>query len=299
MRRADTGHMPELSDPRFVVLARVVRRASRHQAAHAVTNERDLFDRDRVGFERLGDQLGECAPVLGDVAAGVVAKIDRRVTEVVREARAEGHVRIAVVFLGGEAPEPFGRSEAVDENADLVGRVRKRSGKGFRGRGKVPPVVAKRHAQIEAVVLSVEVVPPKTVDRGLDVVDVPGRSTGRARSDWRGELESIGVGRLGKACFGHIGDGVHREAADAVEHANRLEYATRNRGLDARDDLRRTLGRLDGRKTSHGSLDDRIMGAFDQIGRFRDQVEHQIHKTSYPPHALGAPWALPEPVSRT
>ena len=163
----------------------------------------------------------------------------------------------------------------------------------------MPPVVAKGHAQIEAAVLSAEVVPPKTIDRGLEVVDVPGRRARRARSDRRGELQIIGVGRLGKACFGHIGDGVHGEAADAVEHANRLEYAAGNRGLDARHDLRRAFGRLDRRKPPDGSLDDCVVGAFDQIGRFLDQVEHQIYKPSYTSHALGAPWALPEPVSRT
>jgi hypothetical protein len=37
------------------------------------------------------------------------------------------------------------------------------------------------------------------------------------------------------------------------------------------------------------------VGAFDQIGRFLDQVEHQIHKPSYSSHAMrltmGAPAA--------
>ena len=187
----------------------------------------------------------------------------------------------------------------MDEDADLVGRVRKCRRKGFRRGGKVPPVVPKGHAQIEAALFSVEVVPPKPVDRGLEVVDVPGGCARSARSDRRGELELIGAGRLGETCFGHIRDRVHREAAHSVEHANRLEYAAGNRGLDAGHDLRRALGRLDRRKPAHGTLDDRVMGAFDQIGRFLDQVEHQIHKPSYTSHALRSPWTLRKLMSRT
>jgi hypothetical protein len=65
--------------------------------------------------------------------------------------------------------------------------------------------------------------------------------------DRRGELELGGVGRLGETCFGRIRDRVHREAAHAVEHANRLEDAARNRGLDAGHHLGRARDGLDRR----------------------------------------------------
>ena len=122
--------------PRLVVLPRVVRGAPCDQASHAVADERDLLDRHRVRVEHLGDQLGERSPVLGDVQAGVVTKIDRREAEVVAESRAERHVGIAIVLLRGKAPQPLGRGQAVHEHANLPSRVRKgrREGVGVAGR---------------------------------------------------------------------------------------------------------------------------------------------------------------------
>ena len=71
------GHVPELSDPGFPLFTRVVGGASGHQATHAVTNEGNLFDGNRVDFERFGDEPREGAAVFGDVAARIVAEINR------------------------------------------------------------------------------------------------------------------------------------------------------------------------------------------------------------------------------
>ena len=216
----DAGDATEHLGPGLVVFFRVVRSAPGDQAAHAVADERDLLDRNRVGFDCLRDELRQGATVLRDVAAAVVADVERCEAEVVSEPGPESDVWIAVVSLGREAPKPFGRGQTVHEDADLVARARIRRGQGLRGRGKVFAVVPKRHAEIEPALIAAEVVAPEAVDRRLQIVDDPGWRAGGMGLQRSGELEIRGRGGLQQAGFGDVCSRIDREPRNAVDCPN-------------------------------------------------------------------------------
>ena len=92
--------MAHVLDPGRAVLGREVAGAARDEPAHRVPDERDLGDLDRPGGDQGLEQVGERAPVLGDVAAAVVADVDRacsraRARAACRRARGPGAGRAA------------------------------------------------------------------------------------------------------------------------------------------------------------------------------------------------------------
>jgi len=125
---------------------------------------------------------------------------------------------------------------------------------------------------------------PKPVEGCLQVVDVPARGPSRARAEWRDKGELVCAGRLIEAGFGNIRNGIDRKAGDSVDHPDRLEDASGNRGLDARDGLGGARGRLDRRKPAHGPLDDRVVRPLGEIGRLLDHVEYQVDESPYASH---------------
>ena len=81
-------HVAHARAPSVAPRRRAVAGAARHEPAHRVPDERDLLDLHRPRVDERLEQVGERAAVLGDVAAGVVADVDRREAELAREARA-------------------------------------------------------------------------------------------------------------------------------------------------------------------------------------------------------------------
>ena len=111
VRRAERDHVPHPARPtRASSGARVVAGAARHQPAHRVPHQRDPLHLHRPRLHERLEQLGERAPVLGDVAAAVVAHVDRRAAQVARPA-AKRRCRPASRRRGAtRTPSPSGRA---------------------------------------------------------------------------------------------------------------------------------------------------------------------------------------------
>src|SRR5581483_7134074 len=91
--------------------AAVVAGAARHEAAHRVADEHDLLDRHGPRLHRLLEQPGEPPAVVRDVEPGVVAEVERRVAELLLEARAVG-------AAPEQRPGVVGLAQAVHEHGD-------------------------------------------------------------------------------------------------------------------------------------------------------------------------------------
>src|SRR5437773_12350630 len=66
----------------------VVTRATCHKTAHAVTHDRQLFDRVRPITQEPFHYVSKFTAVGGDMPAAVVVKVNRRVAEIARKGRA-------------------------------------------------------------------------------------------------------------------------------------------------------------------------------------------------------------------
>ncbi len=88
MGRPQRDDVRDAPDPVLPELIRLVGSAARDKAAHRMSDERDLLDGDRPRAHQLIEQRGDQASVLGDVQAGVVAQVDRRTAQVLRQPRA-------------------------------------------------------------------------------------------------------------------------------------------------------------------------------------------------------------------
>ena len=101
VRRAEEYHLFQAFRPCMTGFQAVVGCASGDQPAHAVAQDDQLFDRHRpVGHQAL-QHFVEIAPVVGDVPAGVVMKVDGRIA--VRDGKtfrqaAESFVQFVPVF---------------------------------------------------------------------------------------------------------------------------------------------------------------------------------------------------------
>ena len=144
--------------------------------------------------------------------------------------------------------------------------------------------MAERHPEVEPAVLPAQVVAPEAVDRGLEVVDIPAGGPHHTRAHGGGKPKSRLFGGAVEACFGDVGDRVDGKAGNPVDHPDRLENASRDRGFDAGDGFRGARGRFDGRKTANRTIDHGVVGPFGEIGGLFDQIEHQIDEASYALH---------------
>src|SRR5690606_10450827 len=107
-------HPTESLDPAMPGLEPVVTGATRDQPAHAVGDDRQALE-PGLGpdVDELLESLGQLAAVLRDVAAGVVAGIDRRLLESLGD---RGPVVDRAALLGdAEAPRSLRAHQAVDE----------------------------------------------------------------------------------------------------------------------------------------------------------------------------------------
>ncbi len=90
VRRAEADDVADAAGPVHPRLDRLVAGAARDEAAHRVADERDLGHLGGPRGDDLLEQLGQRAPVLRDVAAAVVADVERGAAEVALEPRAVG-----------------------------------------------------------------------------------------------------------------------------------------------------------------------------------------------------------------
>ena len=94
VRRAQKHQMPELCQPAMTGTGCMVAGTARHQAAHAVRQQRQFLHRLRPGAQQLLQQVGQLLAVGGRVQAAVVVQVNRRAAELFRQ-------RQAVVMRGG------------------------------------------------------------------------------------------------------------------------------------------------------------------------------------------------------
>jgi hypothetical protein len=90
--------------------------AARDEAAHAVSEDRELVDRHRPRGDELLEEIGERATVGRDMEAAVVVEVDRREAEVVRQRRP--------VVEALSSPLPVVHARAMDQDEHLAGRTR-------------------------------------------------------------------------------------------------------------------------------------------------------------------------------
>jgi hypothetical protein len=124
-----------------------------------VAHERDLVDVNRPRGHELLHQLAEGAPVLRDVAAAVVANVDRRAADLAGQAVAEA-------LAPAERPRELRGHQPVDENHD----ARRRLGEGLPQRVRLEhdrlAAHPDRHRLAERVALGLEGVAAQAGDGG-------------------------------------------------------------------------------------------------------------------------------------
>ena len=102
VRRAERDDVAHAARPRRRrARAAWWQRRPRHQPAHRVPDQRDPLDLHRPRGHQALEQVGQLQPVLGDVAAGVVAQLDRREAELLAQAAGVG----LAVAAGAERQE--------------------------------------------------------------------------------------------------------------------------------------------------------------------------------------------------
>ncbi len=123
--------------------------AARDQPAHRVPDERDLLDLHGPRGDDLLEQVGKRAAVAGDVAAAVVADVERRAADVLRQPR-------AVARATAQPPGVLGLHQPVQEHDEP--RRRAREG----GRERIAPRLddlaadAQRHRRLQLGALAFE-----------------------------------------------------------------------------------------------------------------------------------------------
>ena len=126
--------------------AAVVAGAPRHQATHRVPDQGDLIHGHRPRRDAASSRSSSSPPVLGDVAAGVVANVQRGVPELTRQAEAVGHMPVRP-----QRPGVLGPSEPVHEHHHPRARLRIRARQRLRRRLDLGAVQAERHRQRKPV----------------------------------------------------------------------------------------------------------------------------------------------------
>jgi hypothetical protein len=144
VRSAERDDVADAPHPAVAAQARLVTGAARHQPAHRVPDQRDPLDLRRPGAQ----QVGERAPVVRHVAAGVVTHVHRRAAELPREA-------IAVRRAAAESPRELGLEQAVQEHHHVA------AGAGLDGTA----AHAHGHRLLQVAALALERVADQAVDR--------------------------------------------------------------------------------------------------------------------------------------
>ena len=126
VRRAEPDDVAQLRHPLVVQRVGLVGGAAADQPAERVPDDRDLGDLDRPHPDELLELLGQLAPVVRDVHAGVEVQVDRRPAVVVAQHRAVGARAVAPALLGRERPAQVGLAQPVREHRQ-AGRWRCRT----------------------------------------------------------------------------------------------------------------------------------------------------------------------------
>jgi hypothetical protein len=135
-----------------------VDRTARDQAAHAVTDQHDLFQRHRPGRQHLVQAVGQLQAIAGDVQAGVVVQIKRREAAFGRQ-RGAMVVAIAAPLLGVHA-------QAVHQHQQTGAGLGQRLRQGAWFEHQRLPVVPHVHVDRERVGRGLEVIAQHTVEGG-------------------------------------------------------------------------------------------------------------------------------------
>ena len=83
MRRPEEDKFVEALRPGMACAQSIVAGAARHQAAHAVTDDDHTFDGFGPLMQQRFHQIAEFAAVRGNMLAGVVVQVNRRVAKIV------------------------------------------------------------------------------------------------------------------------------------------------------------------------------------------------------------------------
>jgi len=129
VRRSEEDELPQFLKPGVFRLASIEACAARHQAPHAVPDDRNFFEFGRPCSDESFDKIGKHSPIGRDMEPRIVAQIDRRVSEIACQRRA------VIVFLS--SPVAVAQAQAVNENDDAAARPRQSRRKRFPGEMKL------------------------------------------------------------------------------------------------------------------------------------------------------------------
>ncbi len=233
--------------PRVPLRFAVVTGAARHEAAHAVAEDRQFLDRTRPGGDELLQRFRELRTVVGDMQAAVVAQVERRA--------AERTGQCCAVIVSLPPPLQVVQAQAVHEDQQAAGgRGSSRRAQRARRIGQVDRLaaIAHGHRDRQRVGGPGEVVAVHTVDGGQQCIPArPGRA-------FRHQLDHRRERRVDAAP-----DEVHAAANGAVDEAG--------------DAPRGARGRL---PEWPGPPLDRVMHPLDHIdepgGRLERQARHPV-----------------------
>ena len=182
--RPEEDQMAEALQPGAPAALRVPASAARHQASHAVRDERQPVEGRRPRSHQRVEEVGERAAVRGDVETAVVVEVRHRAVEIALQRRA--------VIVPVAAPAQVRHAEPVHQDHGVPPRVRKRFCERARCEVEQAPVAPEGHGDGERVVRGDEVVAHDAVQRRPDGHRSRGEPVGRRRI---GELLHDGVER--------------------------------------------------------------------------------------------------------
>jgi len=148
MRRAEKDNFFQVFAPRVRVLLGIVAGAARHQAAHAVRNNGQLFHLHRPCRHQRFKFGGEGATVAGNMQPSVVAKVDRRVAQIFLQCSA---VIVRRAVRAHRPPLPVVHAQAVNQYQHLAGRLRDRASQTVFGEGQSFAMLAKLHGNCQRI----------------------------------------------------------------------------------------------------------------------------------------------------
>ena len=214
VRRAERDDVPDAAGPGVPGLGALVGGAARDEPAHRVADERDLLHRHGPGGDERLEQLVQRAPVLRDVAARVVADVERAAPQVLGEP-------LAVARAAAEPPRVLGLHQPVEEDDEPPGRGGEGGAQGAGLRRDDAPVRAHGHRLLQVGRLGLERVAVEPVEDRQRLRPAGGR----------GERPSVAAGAPAE----------HLAGGEAGERARALQ-----REVDAARD--RVVGVADGQR---------------------------------------------------
>ncbi len=155
---AEKDQLPQMIQPAMAGEPAVVAGAARQQAAHAVADDHQLFDRHRPRLQQGFQHSGQGAAVGRNMPAAVVVQVERRV------AAGGGQRRAVVVPVA--PPLQVVHAKPVHQQQDLAARRGNVGGDILRRQCQRPAVLAQLHRYGQGVGTGGEVIAQHAIERG-------------------------------------------------------------------------------------------------------------------------------------